>query len=115
MDTDRVTIGRRSPSRGVFPDVDLSGPPADIGVSHQHAVLVRQAGGTWVIIDTGSMNGVYLNDHPDAIPCHQPVVVVPGDEIHVGAWTTLTLQCKPGGRNETEDRDPIAAGRDLRP
>jgi hypothetical protein len=96
---ERATIGRRSASRGIYPDIDLSGPPTDSGVSHLHAVLVRQEDGTWAIVDPGSTNGTYLNDSPDAIPTDQLVPVCDGDQIHIGAWTTLTLRSTgPGAR-----------------
>jgi len=38
----QVLIGRLSRSRGIEPDIDLTGPPADPAVSHSHAVLVVQ-------------------------------------------------------------------------
>jgi pSer/pThr/pTyr-binding forkhead associated (FHA) protein len=91
LESDRATIGRHSGSRGVHPDIDLSGPPTDTGVSHQHAVLVRQAGCTWAIVDLGSTNGTYLNDSSDPLPRNELIPIVDGDQIHVGAWTTLTL------------------------
>jgi hypothetical protein len=88
---ERAMIGRRSTSRGIYPDIDLSGPPTDTGISHVHAVLVRQSGGTWAVVDPGSTNGIYLNDRSDAIPRDELVPVAEGDRIHIGAWTTLTL------------------------
>jgi pSer/pThr/pTyr-binding forkhead associated (FHA) protein len=91
LEKDRATIGRSSASRGIYPDIDLSGPPTDTGVSHRHAVLLRQAEGSWAILDPGSTNGTYLNDSSEAIPRHEPVPIVAGDQIHIGAWTTLTL------------------------
>ena len=36
----QMTIGRRSRSRGVDPEIDLSGPPLDPGVSTLHAMLL---------------------------------------------------------------------------
>ena len=36
----QIRIGRRSRSRGLEPEIDLTGPPADPGVSHLHAVLL---------------------------------------------------------------------------
>jgi hypothetical protein len=91
LQRDRATIGRRSTSRGIYPDIDLSGPPTDSGVSHLHAVLVREAGDSWAIVDPGSTNGTYLNDSLDAIPTDELVPVTERDRIHIGAWTTLTL------------------------
>jgi predicted ATPase/class 3 adenylate cyclase len=88
---DRATIGRRSLSRGIYPDVDLSPAPTDTGISHQHAILVSQDGG-WAIIDPGATNGVYLNDSPDPLPRNQPISLGENDRIHIGAWTTLSLR-----------------------
>jgi hypothetical protein len=89
---DHVRIGRRSTSRGVTPEIDLSGSLEDTGVSHRHAVLMRQPNGSWALIDQDSTNGTYLNDGQDPIPANHRVPVRDGDQIHVGAWTTLTVE-----------------------
>ena len=57
-----MRIGRRSVSRGLQPEIDLTGPPADTGVSHLHAVLLAQPDGSWAIVDPGSANGTKLNE-----------------------------------------------------
>jgi predicted ATPase len=92
LEKDQVTIGRRSAQRGVVPDIDLSAPPTDTGVSHTHALLDRQFDGTWTIVDPGSTNRTYLNDGPDPLPFNQAIQVGEHDRIHIGAWTTLTLE-----------------------
>ena len=88
----RAVIGRRSASRGIKPEIDLSGAPEDPGVSHMHAVLVGSPEGGWTLIDPGSANGTFLNDSPDPIDTNKAVPVADGDRIHMGAWTTLTLR-----------------------
>jgi hypothetical protein len=88
---ERVTIGRYSRSRGLSPDVDLSEPPADLGVSHLHAFLDLTVDGTWWVTDCSSLNGTYVNDQPDPLAPGVAVEVSPGDRIHVGAWTTLAI------------------------
>jgi hypothetical protein len=88
----RVVIGRRSQSRGTEPDIDLGGQFADPGVSHLHALLVAQPDGGWTVVDLGSSNGTYVNESTDPIRPNVPVSVGDGDEIHVGAWTTLTVR-----------------------
>jgi FHA domain-containing protein len=88
----RVVIGRHSRSRGTDPDIDLGGQFVDPGVSHLHAMLAAQSDGTWAVVDLGSSNGTYLNHSTDPLKPHIPVTVADGDEIHVGAWTTLTLR-----------------------
>ncbi|MEO6088220.1 MAG: FHA domain-containing protein [Umezawaea sp.] len=87
---DRISIGRRSRSRGVFPDIDLIGPPEDPGVSASHAMLVR-TGSTWAVVDLDSTNGTTVNDSTLPLPPNNPHPLVDGDRVHLGAWTTLTV------------------------
>jgi FHA domain len=85
-----MRIGRRSASRGLEPEIDLTGPPADPGVSHLHAVLIAEPEGTWAVLDPGSANGTIVNGGEIVtgvrVPLHD------GDRICVGAWTVLTMQ-----------------------
>jgi hypothetical protein len=87
-----VLIGRRSDSKGIFPEIDLSEPPADPGVSRRHAVLRREAGGEWVVIDQGSTNGTVVRSAVTAIKPGEAVRLHDGDHLHVGAWTRITLR-----------------------
>ena len=87
----QVLIGRTSRSRGIQPDIDLTGPPEDAAVSHAHALLVATPDGGWSVVDLDSANGTYHNEGTDPITANVPVPVKDGDRIHVGAWTTLTL------------------------
>ena len=84
-----LRIGRRSTSRGLEPEIDLSGPPADPGVSHLHAVLIAQPDGSWAVLDPGSANGTQVNGGD--IPGGVKVPLHSGDQVHVGAWTLLTI------------------------
>ena len=84
-----MRIGRRSVSRGLEPEIDLTGPPTDPGVSHLHAVLIAQPDGSWVVLDPGSANGTMVND--GEIPGGVQVPLHDGDRIGVGAWTVLTI------------------------
>jgi hypothetical protein len=84
-----MRIGRRSASRGIEPEIDLTGPPADPGVSRLHAVLVVQPDGSWVVLDPGSENGLMVND--TAVTTGVPVQLHDGDRIHLGAWTVITI------------------------
>ncbi|MEU8583976.1 FHA domain-containing protein [Streptomyces abikoensis] len=88
----QVTIGRRRHSTGESPDIDLSRPPEDPGVSHQHAMLVQQPDGGWAVVDQDSTNGTTINDSEDAIQPYVPVPLRDGDRVHVGAWTTITVR-----------------------
>jgi pSer/pThr/pTyr-binding forkhead associated (FHA) protein len=84
-----VRVGRRSVSRGIDPEIDLTGPPADPGVSRLHALLVAAPDGTWSVVDPGSANGTFVNG--DEIPQGKAVALHDGDRIHLGAWTALTI------------------------
>jgi len=83
-------IGRHSASRGIDPAIDLTGPPADPGVSRLHAALIGQADGGWAVLDPGSENGTLVNDRE--IPVGVPVPLHDGDRLHLGAWTSITIR-----------------------
>ncbi|HLH84079.1 MAG TPA: FHA domain-containing protein [Trebonia sp.] len=84
-----VRVGRRSASRGIDPEIDLTGPPADPGVSRLHAVLIANPDGTWSIVDLGSENGTQVNG--SEIPRGEAVPLRDGDRIHLGGWTAITI------------------------
>ncbi|WP_143645628.1 FHA domain-containing protein, partial [Streptomyces swartbergensis] len=88
----QITIGRRRHSTGDTPDIDLSVPPEDPGVSHQHAVLVQQPDGSWAVVDQNSTNGTTVNGSEEPIQPFVPVPLQDGDRVHVGAWTTITIR-----------------------
>ncbi|MEV4898816.1 FHA domain-containing protein [Nonomuraea sp. NPDC055795] len=85
-----VRIGRQRSSGGNDPEIDLSGPPQDPGVSHLHAVLLLRDDGGWDLVDPGSANGTRVNGK--TLKVNVPVPVKPGDRIHVGAWTVITIR-----------------------
>ncbi len=86
----QMRIGRRSVSRGLEPEIDLGGSPADPGISHLHAVLIAQQDGTWAVLDTGSSNGTQVNGRD--IASGRPAPLRDGDSICLGAWTKLTVR-----------------------
>ncbi|WP_234386953.1 FHA domain-containing protein, partial [Streptomyces scabiei] len=88
----QITIGRRRHSTGDTPDIDLSVPPEDPGVSHQHAVLVQQPDGGWAVVDQNSTNGTTVNGSEEPIQPFVPIPLQDGDRVHVGAWTTITIR-----------------------
>ncbi|GAA2129630.1 FHA domain-containing protein [Actinomadura napierensis] len=92
----QVRIGRFSASRAIAPEIDLSGPPEDPGVSHLHAVLLARPDGGWTLVDPGSTNGTTVNGGTEPIAVNVPVPVGDGDRVHVGAWTTITLSLQEG-------------------
>jgi pSer/pThr/pTyr-binding forkhead associated (FHA) protein len=81
-------IGRRSASQGT-PEIDLAGPPADPGVSRLHATLTSAPDGTWSITDLGNVNAIRVNGVD--VPAGSTIQLCPGDRIHLGAWTQLTI------------------------
>ena len=84
-----VRIGRRSRSMRVEPEIDLTGPPTDPGVSRLHAVLTKAPDGTWSVADLGSPNGIQVNDRD--VPSAKPIPLRADDRIHLGAWTLITI------------------------
>jgi hypothetical protein len=85
----QMRIGRRSVSRGLDPEIDLTGPPADPGVSRLHAVLIATPDGNWAVLDPGSANGTLVNGNE--IPTGNQVPLHDGDRINLGAWTAITV------------------------
>jgi FHA domain len=92
LDQPEINIGRRSSSRGIAPEIDLSGAPQDPAISHLHAILVRQDDYSYSLVDPGSINGTTLNDDPAPIAPNTPMPLADGDRIHIGAWTTVTIR-----------------------
>jgi len=92
---DEVLIGRRSDSRGIHPQIDLSGAPEDTAISRAQAILRRQADGTWTVVDPGSTNGTVLNDAADPIAPNAAVALKDGDRLYVGAWTRIEFRAPP--------------------
>ena len=91
LEGNTTLIGRQNRKQGIDPEIDLGIHPADRGVSTQHAVLrIRESGLT--ITDLGSTNGTTLNDSDDRLPEGQETPLADGDRIHIGAWTTITIQ-----------------------
>jgi hypothetical protein len=110
LDDHTIDIGRRSDGRNIHPTIDLSGPPTDPCVSHQHAQLVRLPNGSFAVIDVGSTNGTTLNDSPEPVTPHEPTPLADGDRIHLGAWTTILIahrsaDSEPGHHSRDDDPD----------
>jgi hypothetical protein len=91
---EQMLIGRRSRSRGSYPDIDLAGPPEDVAVSHLHALLVAQSGG-WAVVDLRSANCTFVNGAAEPIEPELPFPLADGDHIHVGSFTRITVRATP--------------------
>lgn len=87
LDLPDLLIGRRSPRRGVFPEISLDG---DDGVSHRHARLRRRADGGIELLELGSANGTTCNGQ--AVEAHVPLALAAGDRLRLGRWTEIHLR-----------------------
>jgi FHA domain/Double zinc ribbon len=94
---DTIVIGREAVAEAGEVGVDLSDPTADAGISRRHALFQRRPDDSWTVIDCHSTNGTYLNDCSEPISSDHPVRIEEGGQIHLGAWTTITLRLLPVG------------------
>lgn len=58
---DVITIGRRSPADGIYPDVDLTDDDPESYISRRHAQIIKQ-NEAYIFEDVGSSNGSFLNN-----------------------------------------------------
>lgn len=90
-----IRIGRRSASRGITPEIDLS-ELGDMGVSREHAELRRIPDGRWAVRDRRSANGTYVNGRSQPITDDESVPLTDGAVIQLGLWSRITLRHRPG-------------------
>lgn len=86
-------IGRTSRSRGIVPDVDVSGDP---GVSRRHAQLTTD-GSRWFVEDLGSANGTFVGAAASGLPSTpitggQKREIAAGEQVYLGAWTRIVVR-----------------------
>lgn len=97
LDDDYVLIGRHSATQDIHPILDAG---SDAGCSRRQADLTLSEEG-WTLRDLTSVNGTFLVRAGESFPpveVTDPVLVHPGDQIFVGAWTRIVLR----------HRDPVA-------
>jgi hypothetical protein len=85
LDLDENLVGRRSDSKGLFPEIDTKDP----GTSHRHMKFLKQPDGSFAALELGSSNGTKMNGvdlNPGVLT---PIKV--GDEFIVGAWTKMRV------------------------
>lgn len=85
LDLDENLVGRRSTSKGIYPEIEINDP----GVSHRHMKFIKQADGSFAVLELGSSNGTVLNGAELLAGVSTPVKV--GDELEIGLWTTLKV------------------------
>ena len=73
-----VTSAGRHPDSDIFLD--------DVSVSRRHAEF-RRENGEYLVVDTGSLNGTYVNRKPV-----ESVALANGDEIQMGKFRLVFLQ-----------------------
>jgi len=93
-----VLVGRRSVSRGITPEVDLT---SDSGVSRRHAQLSSD-GQRWWVEDLQSANGTYLGTNGAGLPTEpievgRKVELGADGKIYVGGWTRLVVRAAEPG------------------
>jgi hypothetical protein len=88
----RILIGRKSTSRGIFPEIDVRSLTDDPAVSSRHAMLERDADNSWTLTDLGSTNGTFLTPEADeAVEAGITLPIIAGSSIYLGAWTRIDL------------------------
>jgi len=79
--TTAFTIGRRSPSRSIYPDLDLTYMDPRAYISRRHAQIVLQEG-QYILLDLGSENGTFINER--RLKANSAEVLHNGDMVRVG-------------------------------
>jgi hypothetical protein len=87
LDLPENLVGRRSSSRGIFPQVPLDDP----GVSHRHLMIYRNPDASLSVSDLGSTNGSFLNGSSDRLEAGVKTPVAEDDHVELGRWTRITF------------------------
>jgi FHA domain len=80
-------IGRNSQVRAINPEIPLD---FDDAVSHRHALLNRQADGTFTLRDIGSSNGTQFKGVE--LKSMVDIPLQDGDEFTLGHWTRVAIK-----------------------
>jgi hypothetical protein len=81
LNKDVITLGRRSPADGIYPDVDLTDHDPESYVSRRHAQIIRQ-NTDYIFEDVGSANGSFVNNARATKGVQQ--VLKDGDQVRLG-------------------------------
>ncbi len=83
-------IGREDAVSGIYPDVDTTSSGGfEGGVGRKHAEIVQQ-GTQWLLKDSNSVNGTWVNNQKLAANATQPLRS--GDQIRLGKWAATFQQ-----------------------
>lgn len=84
----RFLLDQGTTSAGRHPDSDIF--LDDVTVSRRHAEF-RNEGGTFTVVDVGSLNGSYVNREPV-----DSATLANGDEVQIGKFRLVFLTGTPG-------------------
>lgn len=91
LNVDQVLIGRRDPSQGHYPDLDLGHfRQIDAHISRRHARVYRK-GGRWFLEDLCENDATYLNDKAHVLN-GQTVPLKNGDKVLISDSVAMTFQ-----------------------
>lgn len=85
LDLDENLVGRRSNTRGIYPEIEINDP----GVSHRHLKFIKQKDGTFAVLELGSANGTEYNG--TLLAPGVSTAIKSGDEFSIGLWTALKV------------------------
>lgn len=89
LDLAELLIGRRSETRDIRPEIPIEG---DAAVSHRHAKLLRQADGSFAVMDLSSSNGTQLND--TELKPGVRTALKDGDRLRIGRHTLIHVHAR---------------------
>ena len=91
LDVDQVLIGRRDPSQGHYPDLDLGHfRQIDAHISRRHARVFRK-GNRWFLEDLCRNDATYLNDKAHVLN-GESVPLKNGDEVLISDSVAMTFR-----------------------
>lgn len=88
LDLAENLLGRRSVSKDSHPEIPINDP----GVSRRHLKFLRQADGSFQVVDLSSSNGIVFNGNTLEPGVQTPIAA--GDEITIGMWTRIVIRAR---------------------
>ncbi len=88
LDMAENLLGRRSVSKDSHPEIPVNDP----SVSRRHLKFLRQADGSFQVVDLSSSNGLSFNGKLLEPGVQTPIA--PGDEMIIGMWTRIVIRAR---------------------
>lgn len=96
LDVDQISVGRRDPASGHYPDIDLGHfRNIDPHISRRHARFIRQQG-RWFIEDLCANDATFLNDTSHALNA-EALPLSAGDRVLISESVVLRFVEGPPG------------------